>query len=237
MTMFDDLPSDPFAAAAQTYGPTISEAASILDDHFTTAPRANPAPTDPSYLAFRNITITSDVDGAYTSVNIHFIPLPPTTLAVLPVDGDDNAVTLNWTNPDKNGDPISGYQYSTDGGTTWHPSLDETLINSGATITGLTATEHTFQVRTVTKGFAPYNVSSASVAVTFDRPGRVSLASDGFLATPMLGDMLTATPTDPNMSELAWEGDDVSWQWQRRIVGVPVWTETNILGQLIQAIP
>ncbi len=59
--MFDDLSSDPFAAAAQTYGPTVNEATSILENHFTTAPRANPAPapTSPSQAMTMGLMLRS----------------------------------------------------------------------------------------------------------------------------------------------------------------------------------
>ena len=236
--MHNDLPSDPFAAAAQTHGPTATEATDATHLRHATqmsvGRNQNPRSANPdpglSFLAFRNIEIKSDSEGAYAEVDIRFIPLPPTDLTASPVEGDDNAVTLSWTDPDQNGDMIRGYQYSTDGGTTWLPSLDAeplTLMTNGATITGLADTDLTFQVRTVSAGIAPDNVSSASDAVTLDRPGMVTLISDGDLEEPALKDKLTATATDPNMSAEDWKGDDVSWQWQRRIVGVPFWTETN----------
>ena len=232
--MFNDLLSDPFAAAAQTHGPTVTEATSILKDHFTTGTRANRSPTLPSFLAFRDIKIGSDSEGAYAEVDVHFIPLPPTRVSVAenPTDADANAVVLTWNAPDMNGtDAILGYQYSTDGGTTWLPSLDAeplTLINSGAIITGLDAADLTFRVRTVSAGFSPDNVSPASDTTVLNRAGRVEVrAADDAHTPPSVGDQLTATLTDANVSN--WTDDGVgvrSWAWQRSADGTR-WTSAS----------
>ena len=220
--MFDDLPSDPFGAAPQTHGPTITEATDATHLRHATQrsvgnlQSANPDP-GPSRLAFRNIAIRSDSGGAYAEVDIHFIPLPPTNLTTTTVDDDDNAVTLSWTAPSQNGDTITGYQYSIDEGKNW------TTIGSGTTITNLTDTKYTFQVRTVTNGVAPHNVSSvAEEEFAFDRPGTVTLTSsmDGGL---LVDDVLTATLADPNLSDSDWQ-NGVSWQWQRKNVRDANWT-------------
>ena len=239
--MFDDLPSDPFAAIAQTYGPTATEATDAT--HLLHATQksvgsnknlrsANPSPA-PSYLAFRNITITSDDDGTYASVDIHFIPLPPTKLKASSGSTNPDQVTLRWDTPDRNGDTITGYQYSVDGGDDWVGIESSEVTPIGALteyiITDLKGTNYTFQVRTVTDGVVPHNVSSPSneASFTFDRPGMVALGSSGALAAPRVGDRLTATPADPNMSESDWD-DDVSWQWQRKDVEDDTWDGTDI---------
>ena len=239
--MFDDLPSDPFGAAPQPYGPTVTEATDATHLRHATqrsvgsnknSQSANPDP-GPSFLAFRSIEITSDSEGAYAEVDIHFIPLPPTSLTVTatPVEGDDNAVTLEWTAPVENGDRILGYQYSTDEEETWLPSLDAeplTLINSGATITGLADTDLTFQVRTVSAGIAPHNVSAASDAVVLDRPGRIEVeAVEPTHTPPTVDDQLTATLTDANVPDDSWTGITVTWQWQRKRPDDEDWTNTR----------
>ncbi len=220
--MFNDLPSDPFGAAAQPHGPTTTEATSILENHSTTftnsfrPDRANPAPNNapitPSFLAFRNI----EINGAYAEVDIRFIPLPPTNLRA--VESADNAVVLSWTNPRQNGDGILGYQYRVGESNTWLPSLDAeplTLITSGATIPGLANTDPVFQVRTVTAGSTPDNVSAASNAAVLDRAGHVEVtAEDARHTPPTVGDELKAELTDPNVSN--WSVIAVNWQWQRK---------------------
>ena len=126
-------------------------------------------------------------------------------------------MTLSWTAPSQNGDTITGYQYSIDEGKNW------TTIGSGTTITNLTDTKYTFQVRTVTNGVAPHNVSSvAEEEFAFDRPGTVTLTSsmDGGL---LVDDVLTATLADPNLSDSDWQ-NGVSWQWQRKNVRDANWT-------------
>ena len=229
--MFDDLLSDPFGAAAQPHGPTVTEATAILHDHFTSN---NRRPRTPSHLAFRDIKIGSDSEGAFAEVDIRFIPLPPTSLSITaaPTEADPNAVTLSWNAPDPNGtDPILGYQYSTDGGTTWHPSLEANplvlITSSPATITGLAATDLTFQMRTVTdhpnsaKGIGPDidNLSPASDTIVLDRPGRVALTAvePTSHTPPSVGDELTATVSDANVS--AWADANISWRWQRSADG------------------
>ena len=113
---------------------------------------------------------------------------------------------------------ISEYQYSIDE-TNW------TKIDGGASARFVSfdnAASTTFWVRAVTA-----NEHGETTKIDLDRPGQITLASSGTLAAPTVGDELTATPADPNMSESDWAAD-VSWQWQRKDVEDDTWDETDI---------
>ena len=163
-------------------------------------------------IAVQNISQTKGV----VSFKVHFIPSAP-GLAGTAHEGT-TLVTLGWSVPKVNATAISEYQYSIDE-TNW------TKIDGGASARFVSfdnATSTTFYVRAVTA-----NEHGETAKIDLDRPGYITLTSSGTLAIPMVGDMLTATPADPNMSESDWD-DDVSWQWQRKDVEDDTWDGTDI---------
>lgn len=97
-----------------------------------------------------------DIDGTLFIANNYYSaiervgvdePMAPTDLSAVP---GNHSVTLTFTPPARSGlSPVAGYEYSTDGGTTWH-----TLAATGsgatrtATLTGLAnGTGYTFTIR------------------------------------------------------------------------------------------
>ena len=158
------------------------------------------------------------------------------------VEDADNEVTLSWRAPKKNGDTISGYEYSTDSGETktWQSFPSVPTESSGTVTAELTSTATTFWVRTVSEGIAPDNVSAASDQAVFYRAGRVDVtAAEDAHEPPSVGDVLTATLTDADVSDL--ERLSVNWRWERKRPGDKDWsfissrlnashTHTHMLG-------
>ena len=62
------------------------------------------------------------------------VPAAPTITAVT---SGDTTLTVTWTNGSNGGSPITGYQFSTDGGATWSSTLSSSSVSSPHTITGL----------------------------------------------------------------------------------------------------
>ena len=92
--------------------------------------------------------------GAASTVTAPTLPAAPTGL--MGTEGEDRQVTLSWDDPDNN--TVSGYQVSTDGGTTFidiegsnaATTTHTVTVLSDGTGTGLTnGTEYTFKLRTV----------------------------------------------------------------------------------------
>ena len=164
-------------------------------------------------------------------VDIRFIPSEPSIVSSSQGTGDHwNEVTLSWTAPAVNNTNINGYEYcstncSNNENWTGFPANSVTTNTGRITLpSDANTVEYSFHVRAVTPS-EEAGTPSAAVEFTLDRPGAVSLASSGVLNTPRVGDMLTATLADPNLSNSA-----LSWQWQRRIVGVPTWERAAISG-------
>ena len=132
-------------------------------------------------------------EGAAATVTAPTLPAAPTDF--MAEGGEDRQVTLSWDDPDNN--TVSGYQYSTDGGTNFTDiaSVDISEGDMGNTlkytVTGLTnGTEYTFKLRAV-------NLSGA---------GAASLEAT---ATPLwpAPDNLAAAPGDGQVT-LTWDRGD-----------------------------
>ena len=163
-----------------------------------------------SGIAIRNIT--QNTNGS-VSVDVHFIPSGPRDLGVA-ANGDQTQVTLAWSEPMVNKTAISKYQYSIDE-TNW-PSVDGGADARSVLFDNSTST--TFWVRAVTA-----NENGETAKIDLDRPGTVTLSSDNNLATPKVGDVLTADLNDANGGI---SGQD--WQWERGTVSGDVWTGSSI---------
>ncbi|AGZ42862.1 fibronectin type III domain-containing protein [Actinoplanes friuliensis] len=143
--------------------------------------------------------------GAAVTVTPATLPGAPTGLTV--TIGDTRAV-LAFTAPgDTGGDPITGYEVSTDDGTTWAP------LAANRTVTGLTnGASYTFRVRAV-NSVGPGPATAGSTATPATTPG----APTGVTATP--GDnraVVTFTPpaSDGGSPITGYEvstDDGVSW--------------------------
>jgi hypothetical protein len=121
-----------------------------------------------------NLVVTTQ-GGATAALVVHYTaqtPGAPTGLVAVP---GDQRVTLTFTPPTDAGDSaISGYEYSADGGSTWHalaPITDDADGTVSGTVTGLTnGTATTFAVRAL-NDTGGGRTSTASAAVT---PGSVT---------------------------------------------------------------
>ncbi|MCE2448762.1 MAG: fibronectin type III domain-containing protein [Candidatus Latescibacteria bacterium] len=173
--------------------------------------------------------ITQNATDGSVSVKIRFLPSAPVVFSSsLPSQGTGNnwnKVTLSWGEPTLRPGSISGYEYSTDGDTSWSSTWDSDPTDDGTgTIEGTVAllkddntVNYTFQVRAVTAEGDKGDIAQWSL-FTLDRPGAISLESSGDIATPTVGDVLTATLSDPNRGI-----SDTDWTWWRRESPLVMW--------------
>ena len=138
-------------------------------------------------------------EGAEATVTAPTLPAAPTGL--MAEGGEDRQVTLSWDDPDNN--TVSGYQYSTDGGTNF-TDIAGVDISEGDmgntlkyTVTGLTnGTEYTFAVRAV-------NASGAGAAST-ETATPLWPAPTGLVAAPGEGQVtLTWDTVDSGIARYA----------------------------------
>ena len=171
---------------------------------------ANPAPGDPSRLIFRNISN----EGTHALVDIIFIPFAPSTFAVTAGDGQ---AALNWMapTPEHGGTPQYEHRHrsSTDMGTTWTDWTAWTDVGNAltASVRDLTGGEtYDFAVRAYSGARTDTAGTAATHEVVIGHLGTVTLGSNNVLATPTVGDVLTAMLAD--------DDDMISgqrWQWER----------------------
>ena len=136
--------------------------------------------------------------GAASTVTAPTLPAAPTGL--MAEGGEDRQVTLSWDDPDNN--TVSGYQYSTDGGTTFidiessgaATTTHTVTVLSDGTGTRLTnGTEYTFELRAV-------NLSGAGAASP-ETATPLWPAPTGLVAAPGEGQvMLTWDRGDPGIA-------------------------------------
>ena len=135
--------------------------------------------------------------GAASTVTAPTLPAAPTGL--MGTEGEDRQVTLSWDDPDNN--TVSGYQYSTDGGTTFidiegsgaATTTHTVTVLSDGTGTRLTnGTAYTFKLRAV-------NLSGAGAA-SLETATPLWPAPTGLVAAPGEGQvMLTWDRGDPGI--------------------------------------
>ena len=136
--------------------------------------------------------------GAASTVTAPTLPAAPTGL--MGTEGEDRQVTLSWDDPDNN--TVSGYQYSTDGGTTFidiegsgaATTTHTVTVLSDGTGTRLTnGTAYTFKLRAV-------NLSGAGAASP-ETATPLWPAPTGLVAAPGEGQvMLTWDRGDPGIA-------------------------------------
>ena len=139
--------------------------------------------------------------GAASTVTAPTLPAAPTGL--MGTEGEDRQVTLSWDDPDNN--TVSGYQYSTDGGTTFidiessgaATTTHTVTVLSDGTGTRLTnGTAYTFKLRAV-------NLSGAGAASP-ETATPLWPAPTGLVAAPGDGQvMLTWDTGDPGITRYA----------------------------------
>ena len=168
----------------------------ISDSSATTITHTVTGLTNGTAYSFEVRAVNASGNGASSSVTATTLPAAPTGLMAERGDGGGE-VALTWDDPEN--DTISGYQYSTDGGTTFidiegsnaATTTHIVTVLSDGTGTGLTnGTAYTFKLRAV-------NVSGA---------GAASLEAT---ATPLwpAPDNLVAAPGDGQVT-LEWDTGD-----------------------------
>ena len=165
-----------------------------------------------SGIAVRNISQTHE---GVMSFDVRFIPSAPEGLVMATYEGT-TLVALGWSEPDVNATAISGYQYSID-------EKKWTTVDGGADARSVIfddSTSTTFWVRAITA-----HEQGEAAKINLDRPGTVVLtAVEPTLHTPpTVGDVLTATLTDANVTD--WADDSVTWLWQRKLPTAKTWTD------------
>ena len=91
-------------------------------------------------------SLGSGAASSSTSASSKGSPLAPTLTSITPSDG---TLTVSFTGASANGSPITNYQYSTDGGSSW-VTPSPAVVASPLVITGLTnGTAYSVQIRAV----------------------------------------------------------------------------------------
>ena len=154
--------------------------------------------TNGTEYTFKLRAVNASGVGAASTVTAPTLPAAPTGL--MAEGGEDRQVTLSWDDPDNN--TVSGYQYSTDGGTTFidiessgaATTTHTVTVLSDGTGTGLTnGTEYTFELRAV-------NLSGAGAASP-ETATPLWPAPTGLVAAPGEGQvMLTWDRGDPGIA-------------------------------------
>ncbi|WP_310557869.1 T9SS type B sorting domain-containing protein [Flavobacterium sp.] len=165
----------------------------------------NPGPnTNLSFVIRSNIAVTSGNDVVIDDINVFQIPIACVTTRVFPINIDCNQAfaaqvtgVTNVTCAGANNGTITiaaqnfaptGFQYSTDGGTTWTTSL-----TSPVTITGLTNATYNIRIR--------YDSNPANTACVFpftqviSAPAALVTSATFTPATCLVGATITATAT------------------------------------------
>ncbi|KAI9550012.1 hypothetical protein GHT06_003279 [Daphnia sinensis] len=123
-------------------------------------------------------------------------PSAPTITSISPAE---TSLTVNFTAPTSDGGaPITNYEYTTDGGTTW-TAFSPAVTSSPVTITGLTkGTDYIVKLRAVNEigsGAASNSVSSTTqdptcstfAATDFQTNGGTTFSNNVYTLTPDLG--------------------------------------------------
>lgn len=126
----------------------------------------------------------SDVADVTLYANWVTVPDAPTNLVATPGDGQ---ITITFTHGADGGSPITNYEYTLDGGTTWIP-FGPAITGTTVTITGLTnGTLYTIQLRAVNAvgaGAASEEVTASPEAT--EQEWYVDADGDGFVGEPVL---------------------------------------------------
>ncbi len=148
--------------------------------------------TNGTAYTFKLRAVNASGEGDAATVTATMQPAAPTNLTPALGSGGGE-VALSWDDPDN--DTITGYQYSTDGGTTFTDipnSAHDEANATGYTVTGLTnGTEYTFKLRAV-------NLSGAGAASLEATAMPLWPAPENLAAAPSDGQvMLTWDRGDP----------------------------------------
>ncbi|WP_165400402.1 virginiamycin B lyase family protein [Motilibacter rhizosphaerae] len=156
-----------------------------------------PAGTRPADAKFDSSGRLFVVGDESFTVSIVAPAAAPSTPALNSATAGDQQATLDITPSTGNGTPVTGYEYSTNGGTSW-ATLSTSSGSNGhltATVTGLTnGTSYSFTVRALSAA-GPSSASGAQTATPYGAAGQVTIS------TATGGDTtatLTFAPAAPN---------------------------------------